>query len=88
MLCLQEVMVHACHLSIQEAEQEDRALKASLDYKVKCCQNQKAIKVVLLRQAIVSFSPFSLCGAEVWTWSLFVCGKCFILHHILILIFL
>lgn len=69
--------MQACHLSIQEAEQEDQAFKASLGYKVKCCQNQKAVRVVLLRGVIVSFSPFSLCGAEVWTWGFFCVGQVF-----------
>lgn len=58
MLGLPRGMVHTCHLSIQEAEQEDGEFKVSVDYKVKCCQNKKEIKVVLLpRQAIVFIFP-------------------------------
>lgn len=74
MLCLQEMMVHACHLSIWEAEHKDGESKASLNYKVKCYENKSSLL----------FPPFSFCVLSFGLGAVSMLGKCFILSHILI----
>lgn len=73
MFCLQEVMVHACHFSIPEAEHQGRKSKASLNYKVKCYENKSSL--------LFSLFSFYVLRFELGTISML--GKCFILSHIL-----
>lgn len=71
-------MVHACHFGIREAEHKDGESKASLNYKVKCCENKSSLL----------FSLFSFCVLRFELGAISMLGKCFILSHILSLIFL
>lgn len=80
-------MVQACDLSIQETEQEDPEFKASLNYKVKCQQNNndKSNPSASFQKGhfFFLFFPFLFVVLRFNREAFSLPGRCLIVSHIL-----